>query len=91
MLYSRDHLPHSALELTSKPHIVLIEEADVIDLVAEAQQRRSMPNKSPASAGFGIATDVLEHLYGCTGRNASKFEPLFAHRAGPSRPEKSIS
>src|SRR5262245_26304086 len=65
-------------ELAEAARVVLVEEADFVDSVADHGDAFDAKAERPAGPDFGIVADVLEH-FGMDHSAAGDFEPVFAH------------
>src|ERR1017187_6901012 len=66
------------LKLFQKPHVVFVEEADVVDAIAEHGDAFDAEAECPASPDGGIIADVLEHLR-MHHAAAGDLQPVLAH------------
>src|ERR1035441_911765 len=73
--------PAQTLELLQKPHVILVEEADVSDAIADHRDALDAEAERPARPGFRVVADVLEDL-GMHHAAAGDLEPFLAHLAG---------
>src|ERR1035441_9504691 len=73
--------PAQTLELLQKPHVILVEEADVSDAIADHRDALDAEAERPARPRFRVVADVLEDL-GVHHAASGDLQPFLAHLAG---------
>src|SRR5438128_494132 len=67
-------------KLLQKPHIILVEQPDVADPIANHRDAFDAEAEGPAGPDFGIVADVFKHR-GMHHAAAGDLEPFLAHLA----------